>query len=239
MKKYGSLCPQTTIMCSIKNYFTALGLFIGNLIFGQENFTGYFEPDISLNYKVATDYSHNLELSQRSYIYNEALGLKARQLDIAHFSNLRIRYNQSIALGIQYRFRNVFEDDEENELRFTQQYNIIHQEGNLRFGNRLRIEQRISPSLTTHRFRYRFAMDLPLNGEKLNVGEAYFVASTESLLSVARGNRPEYDQRVTANIGWLLNNETKLQAGIEYRAENYAQRTEHILFLLTSLVYSL
>ena len=218
--------------------FLILSLCCG-LLFGQDNFTGYFEPDIALNYKVATNYSHNFKMSQRSYVYDDDFRFKGRQLDVSHFSKLKIRLNQSIALGLQYRFRNAFENDRENELRITQQYNITFKRGNVRWGNRFRTEQRITPSSTTHRFRYRLALDLPLNGEELDVGESYFIADTESLLSAARGNKPEYDQRVTAQIGWLLNKETKLQTGAQYRAESYNLGTENVLFLLASLVFSL
>ncbi|WP_373518102.1 DUF2490 domain-containing protein, partial [Pricia sp.] len=204
-------------MCCIRRFLWILAYFLGNSLFGQDNFTGYLEPDISINYKVATNYSHNFELSQRSYIYDKKLELRTRQVDIAHFSELKIAYDQSIALGIQYRFRQVFEGVGENELRITQQYNITNNYGSFRFGNRLRAEQRITPSLTTHRFRYRLAVDVPLRGEKLDVGEAFFVASTESLLSVARGSKPEFDQRLTATVGWLLKNNVTLELGSEYR----------------------
>lgn len=213
-------------------------LFLGNTLSGQDNFTGYFEPDIALNYKVLTNYKHIFEIAQRSYMYDEKLQLQVRQLDISHFSELKIAYGQSIALGIQYRFRNTF-DGGENELRFTQQYNITHQHGNLRIGERVRAEQRVRSSLTIHRFRYRLAFDLPLSGEKLDVGEPYFVASTESLLSVSRGNGPEFDQRLSANIGWVVSHSVKLEIGTQYRIENYTQSTENVLFLLTSLVLSL
>ncbi|WP_228027855.1 DUF2490 domain-containing protein [Costertonia aggregata] len=212
---------------------------MGNIVLGQDNFTGFWESDIALNYTVFNNYSHNFKVSQRSYTYDEKLDVRIRQIDLVHFSNVKISGNQSIALGVQYRFRNTFEADRENELRFTQQYNITSRSRNIRFGHRVRSEQRINKSLTTHRFRYRFALDFPLQGEQLDVGEAYLVTSTESLLSVARANASEYDQRFTANIGWLLHENTKLQAGLEYRFEDYTHRTENILFVLTSLVFSL
>ena len=222
----------------IRTNLAIILLLVGRALFGQENFTGYLEPDIALSYDVATNYSHNFSLSQRSYIYDDDFELRVRQLDIAHFSKLNIAYGQSIALGVQYRFRQIF-DGGDNELRLTQQYNVTHKSGNLRIGNRLRAEQRIRPSLTIHRFRYRLAFDLPLSGEELDVGEAYFVASTESLLSASRGSGPEFDQRVSANIGWLVNQTINLEIGTQYRVENYTQRTENVLFLLTSLAVNL
>ncbi len=206
----------------------------------QENLTIYLEPQTSFNYKVAGNYHHNFAFSNRSYLFrNENFQLKVRQLDIVHFSSLKIRDNQSIGFGIQYRFREAFENDRSNELRLTQQYNITHKYRNLRFGDRFRAEQRFTQSATVHRFRYRLALDFPLQGVQLDIGEPYFIVSTESLLSVAKGSKPEYDQRVTAHLGWLLSPKTKLQLGSEYRFENYTQNTENVLFFLTGLILSL
>jgi len=226
-------------MCSIKNIAQVCFFLLYTVLRGQDDLTGYLEPSIALNYDVAVNYSHNFKIAQRSYLYDQNLEFRGRQLDVSHFSNLKIRDDQSIAFGVQFRFRNLFESDKENELRLTQQYNLKIRKNTVRFGNRFRSEQRITSSLTTHRFRYRFAIDLPLNGEKLDIGEAYFVVSTESLMSIAKGKSPEYDQRLTSNIGWLISQIAKLQIGFEYRAENYNNTTESVAFFRTALIFSI
>lgn len=205
----------------------------------QENFTSYLQPVVALNYKVSSFYSHNFRVENRNYLVdNGDSGFQVRHLHFAHFSNLKIKDNQSIALGIQYRFRENF-DYGLNELRLTQQYNITKQPFVVRYGHRVRAEQRITNALTIHRFRYRFSLDFPLQGERLDVGEAYLVGNLETLLSVADVNRPEYDQRFTLNLGWLLNKETKLQFGAEYRFEDFLGITQNVLFFLSTLNFSL
>lgn len=83
-------------------------------------------------------------------------------------------------------------------------------------------------------------MDFPLIGEKLDLGEPYFVGSFENLLSVAKQNSPEYDIRLVGQVGWQLDDGMKFQIGVEYRIEDYtASVPEHILFLLTSAQISL
>lgn len=229
-------------MCSINRTVTCLLLLLcaSTITQAQENLTGYWQPQIGVNYKVSNNYSHNFSVAKRTYTLRDSeTEFTIRQLDLVHFSNLKIRGNQSVGFGIQYRFKGVFDDTKENELRLVQQYNSTKSDRGLRFGNRFRSEQRITNSLTIHRFRYRFALDFPLQGESLDVGEPYLVLSTESLLSVAKASLPEYDQRITANLGWVLNENTKLQVGTEYRAENYTHATEHVFFLLTTLVLSL
>lgn len=206
----------------------------------QDNLTGYWQPQVAINYDVAPLYSHNFSVTNRNYVLNDSeVQLNVRQLDVAHFSNLKIQDNQSIALGVQYRFRNAFEG-RGDELRFTQQYNFTKKPMTIRFGHRFRAEQRITKSPTIHRFRYRFTMDFPLKGETLNMGEAYFVGNLENLLSVSKMASPEYDVRLTGQIGWQLQGGLKLQTGLEYRLEDFSSGVpQNVVFLLTSAQISL
>lgn len=208
-------------------------------LMAQENFTGYWQSSIALNYEVSGGYSHNFSIQNRNYIYNnESLQLNVRQVDFVHFSNYKIEDNQSLALGILYRSRNIF-DGGTNEVRLTQQYNLQSKPYVIRYGHRLRSEQRLNQHITIHRFRYRFSLDFPLQGEKLDVGEPYFVGNLESLLSVAKMKQPQYDTRLTINFGWQLTNNTKLQIGSEYRLEDFNQNLEHVFFFLSTLNFSL
>ncbi|MFS4468725.1 DUF2490 domain-containing protein [Maribacter sp. 2210JD10-5] len=206
----------------------------------QENLTGYWQPQLSLNYEVAKNYSHNFSLAKRSYVFrDETFLFDIRQLDLVHFSKLKVSGNQSLGFGIQYRFRETFEENRGNELRLTQQYNITNKIRSLRLGNRFRAEQRITATATIHRFRYRLALDFPLQGESLDIGESYAIITTEALLSTDKGQSSAYDQRLTTQLGWLISDVTKFQIGTEFRAENYSQSTEYVFFLLTGLVLSL
>ena len=209
-------------------------------LYSQDGFTAYWQPGISINYKAAPGYQHNFSIANRSYIYqNAGWDFAARQIDLVHFSNWKFLDNQSLGFGLQYRFRKLFEADKGNELRLTQQYNITIRPQATRFGHRLRTEQRILKKLTIHRFRYRFAVDRPLAGEKLDVGEPYLVGTSEALLSLAKGAEPQYDLRLGLNLGWLLTNNGKIQAGLEYRIEDFSGFGNDILFLNTALVFSL
>ncbi|MBU2947878.1 DUF2490 domain-containing protein [Zobellia uliginosa] len=226
-------------MYYIKSFVIVLSFFFSITTFSQENVTGYFQPDISLNYKVSSNYSHNFKIAQRAFIYEDNFSYRTRQVDLSHFSTLKVGFHQSLGVGIQYRFRNTFDAPGENELRITEQYKFSHTYGNLTLGNRFRAEQRITPEKTIHRFRYRLSLNAPLKGEKLDIGEPYFSISAEPLLSVAESRKPIYDQRLTSHFGYLLNRETRLEVGAEYRAEDYNKNTHHIYFLLTSLIFSL
>lgn len=225
--------------CIKKRGYILYTLLCFEFLTAQDDFTAYLQPQIALNYEVSAFYSHNFSLENRNYLIEAGESqFQVRHLHFAHFSNLKIKDNQSLALGVQYRFRKNF-DGGSNELRLTQQYNFTKQPFVVRFGHRFRSEQRITRKLTIHRFRYRFSLDFPLQGERLDIGEPYLVSNLETLLSVAKSNTPTYDQRFTVNLGWLLNEKTKLQIGTEYRFENFGQATENVLFFLTALNLSL
>lgn len=227
-------------------YCTKVRLIIAVVLLGityarsQNYTTAYWEPEVALNYKVTPLLKQNFSLSNRNYIYNDnKTQLTIRQIEIAHFSSLAIDPYKSIGFGVQYRFREAFESNKENEVRLTQQFNITKNTNSARFGNRFRIEQRIQPTNLVHRFRYRFAVDIPLKGLKMDIGEPYLVATTESLLSIGKSIKPMYDQRLTSQIGWSISQHLKAQLGIQFRMENYTEHTEHVFFFLNSLVISI
>ncbi|NER10263.1 Protein of unknown function [Muriicola jejuensis] len=183
-----------TISC-IRSLLVIVVFFGFHELVAQESFTAYLQPQMALNYKVLPHYNHNLAISSRNYILrNREMEFQGRNLDISHFSTFSSGANTSFGLGLMYRFRKLFEPARENEFRLTQQLNITSRPLIVRYGHRLRSEQRIFPDLTIHRFRYRFTLDFPLQGEKVDVREAYLFLNTEALLSAAKGVSPQFDQ---------------------------------------------
>ncbi|MDC6351103.1 DUF2490 domain-containing protein [Zeaxanthinibacter sp. PT1] len=205
----------------------------------QENLRGFWEPEVEVNYDLGKGYSHNFALATRLYTYDDnRLTFRTRQLELGHFSGFSIRGNQSLALGVMYRWRESFEPDENNELRVTEQYNITRTYRRYRLGHRFRLEQRIQNPYTVHRMRYRLALDAPLQGEILNAGETYLVLNTESLLSLGKSLDPEYEQRLEIILGWHLEKGLNFETGLEYRLDDYTQRAQHLIFINNSLSIS-
>ena len=94
-------CQQIMTMSSINKTVTFLLVFLCVLTFAfaQENLTGYWQPQIGINYKVSTNYSHNFSVAKRTFILRDSqTEFTIRQLDLVHFSNLKIQGNQSIGL---------------------------------------------------------------------------------------------------------------------------------------------
>lgn len=209
---------------------------LSSIAFAQDDFETLGETEFAINHKATSAYKMNFSLRSRYYMYQyAALTFEFRQIDLVHFSSFNLDYNHSLSLGVQYRLREAI-DGGSNELRLTQQFNYTKQNMALRFGHRVRVEQRILNNLTILRTRYRLALDFPLNGEKLDVGESYLVTSVEALLSISDKIKPELDQRTTAQIGWLFTEKLRLQLGLEYRFEAFNIGTEQRLFVLSSVI---
>lgn len=210
-----------------------------NILFPQEEFTVFNESSLSFNHKPSKGYTINFSFKGRNYLYNENNAfVKQRHLELGHFSTFSITPKTSLSLGIMYRNRDWFENSE-NEIRTTLQYNIKSIIYHFRFGHRLRAEQRFYETSTAFRFRYRLAFDIPLNGEKLNIGETYFVGTSEILWTTLRESKPIFDNRWSAQIGWLISTQTKLQTGLEYRFDRLNVGSQQMLFLLTTAVFNL
>ncbi|MCB0398813.1 MAG: DUF2490 domain-containing protein [Winogradskyella sp.] len=224
-------------MSYIKIWLIFLACFVGlNVSWSQSNFEGLGETGFDINTDVSSNYKVNFAIRSRYYLYQDKdFNFENRQLDFVHFSTLSLDYNHSVSLGIQYRIRESI-DGGSNELRLTQQFNYTKKREALRFGHRVRFEQRILENFTILRTRYRFALDFPLNGEKLDIGEAYLIGSMEALISHNKNLKPELDHRTTAHIGWLISDKLKIQFGMEYRFEAFNLNTEEKLFLLTSAI---
>jgi len=212
----------------------------GLAMWGQEDLSLLLQPTISFNYSVSPTYFHNFSVAQRvSYLSLGQENLEVRNIDLSHFSNFKWGVNRSVGLGILYRFREAFEGENTDELRLTQQLNLVSRNHSLRYGHRLRSEQRFFSTETLHRFRYRFAVDGPLQGKKLDPGELYWIGGLEGILTVGKGTGPIYSLRTGGWLGYLATKVLKIQVGGEYRIVDLWDGNRPFLFLLTSLVITL
>ncbi len=201
----------------------------------QDDFSSLGESAIAINHKVSETYNVNFAFRSRYILYaDNAIQYQQQQVDIYHFSTFKLNFYHKLSVGIYHRKRDWFETGS-NETRITQQYSYTKQTLGIRYGHRLRAEQRILDHKTIFRQRYRFAVDFPLNGEKLDIGETYLVSSAEGLLSLSKPDKPETDIRLSAQIGWQATGSVKLQTGVEHRIEAFNVMAKNNLFVLTSV----
>ncbi|WP_047549988.1 DUF2490 domain-containing protein [Psychroserpens sp. Hel_I_66] len=209
--------------------------FISFAVNAQDKTSVLHDHEFALRHNFTKNYSTNFSLSSRAFAYkNEELDYNLRQVQLSHFSTFKLDLKHSIAFGIMYRNRNLFENSS-NEIRLTQQFNVKSLLSTLRFGHRFRTEQRFYETFTAFRFRYRLALDFPLQGLKLDVGETYFVISNEALLTNSSINKPEIDYRLSPSLGLQLTEKLTLEFGLELRLEALNIETSESLFLNTSV----
>lgn len=215
-------------------------LFLIQSIFPQDNTVVFWQPQVAINYQVGDHYRQNFTLANRNFVLRAGdLEFKVRQVDLTHFSKWIIKDNQSISLGLLWRNSDSFDDAFNNEFRLMQQYLILNRPHAVRFGHRLRAEQRIFSNLTIHRFRYRFGIDFPLQGQVLDVGEAYSLWSLEGITSVAKTLENQYSVRLRGGLGWRYGQQSRLQFAMEYRLVNLARSSFHVFLLETALIMGL
>lgn len=210
-------------------------LSVNFLSHGQDDLEMLHENAFSIRHSFSKNYNANFELSSRAFTYmDEAFIYTLQQLQISHFSTLKLDLKQSLALGVLYRNREAFEDSS-NEVRLTQQYNFKTISRTFRLGHRFRSEQRFYNDFTAFRFRYRFAIDVPLQGLKLDVGETYFILTNEGLLTTTKRDKPEIGYRISPSIGLQASNDLTIEFGVELRLSELNIETKESIFFNTSV----
>ena len=225
----------------MKNFFSIVLVALGTtILFGQNKFNGFYEPYIKLDYDVSKNFSQEFILEERTIWYDdESFKFDVKQIDLAHFSKLKLSDRNAVAVGIQYRFRENFDKDKENELRFTEEYTYTTKPKATEYEHRVRAEQRITSSETSHRFRYNFAVNRSFNGTEIKKGNAYIIGDLETLLTVAKTSKPEYEQRIGAGVGFAVSDLMKIELVAEYRLSDFTQNLVHELYFVTGLKISL
>ncbi|MEQ8705856.1 MAG: DUF2490 domain-containing protein [Phaeodactylibacter sp.] len=149
---------------------------------------------------------------------NEELQLSWSQLYVQ--GGLAYDLNSNWKLGATYRLsrRGSLDEVPNTENRFAQQISTSQRLRKYRLRERLLLEQRIFPKETRHRWRFRLALDYPLNGERLDQGEWYLnhqvALLSEPFETDAWTGR---EHRLYTGTGTLLPTGSRLEIGIEAR----------------------
>jgi hypothetical protein len=124
----------------------------------------------------------------------------------------------SIALGVFHRFQ-----ENEDGNRLIQQLSMLKRMRNLRINHRFRTDQTFTKNDAFEvRFRYRFSLEIPLEGAEVDPGEYYLLLSEEPIFSL-RGGEFEIENRTALAFGKLLNINEKLEWAVDYRIDGFIQ----------------
>ena len=229
----------TISCCSKRLFFLFLLLLPFSELLAQEDFSVFYEPEISVKVGGSKPWSFNFALSNREAVYvDEDSQFRALFLDFSHFTNYNVGFYGKLSLGLKYRFLELFDKTTYDEIRITEQYSYARKYNNLKTAHRLRFEQRFRKN-TSYRARYRFSIEFPLKGQKIDVGEFFLDLKTESLWSFQKAAVPEFDQRLGADLAYQLSQNTEISIGLEYQYEDYFHDPQTELFVLTGVSVSM
>lgn len=199
---------------------------ITGIVSAQQNkifFTGIF-PEISLTKRISPQYKLNFKVENQEILFdNRDSEIDNPQFthyrtDLMMFLNRDIRPGVSIAGGLFHRIQ-----DNENANRIIQQLAVLKRMRNLRINHRFRTDQTFTKNDDFEfRFRYRFTLEIPLEGAEIDPKEFYMVISNEPIFSF-KGDEFEIENRAVVALGKLYNQKEKLEWGIDYRTDGFIQ----------------
>jgi hypothetical protein len=233
-------CPFSLRYCLL---FILIAIDAGT-IWSQSDVPLILDSGVDVNLKVGGGFILNAGMRYRDIMIADLgeapIASDSRFLQFSSNLNYQIGFYDRLGGGVMFRSNSVGKDGVSNEFRITQEYIHVKKYNALRLAHRFKLDQRTFESLSPEfRFRYRFSLDMPLNGLKLDPGEFYALISTETLLNNGTAFAPEWDQRFNLAIGNQVLENMKGQVDIQYRGEDFTARTKNRIFLIVSLIISL
>lgn len=217
----------------ISYFFRALIILVPALGMSQADQV-VFQPATSISWNPQSRWSFNTAMEQRTQIKNDT---EAISMQIAQFAQYEIGFYSQLGIGVMYR--ELFDENQPEEVRFMEQYVHTKKYNQIKLAHRLRWDQRIRGDRTTHRWRYRLSGSIPLNGNVVDPSEYYITGHLETLFIAEYDQRPLYEQRAGLGIGKQLGSTFKLQTSAQYRWFDLTEETSTLLFLNISLYVSL
>ncbi|APU67864.1 DUF2490 domain-containing protein [Christiangramia flava] len=220
-------------------FFGICLVFISFPMRAQDAFSAFLEPEISINWNRPNRWSFNFAFGNRDILHErQETQFSVQHLELTHFTSYEVGFYGKLSLGLRYRFREMFDNANHNEVRIIQQYARERSFNRVAVAHRFRLEERFRDR-TTFRNRYRFSVEFPLNGDRVNRNEFFLVTETEALWSLGKQEKPSLEQRFGVSLGRAISKDAKLELGTEYRLNDYMKETAGELFISTQLSISI
>lgn len=198
-------------------------------------------PELGLNVPLSSKLKYTAKIESQNGVFRDDATVNNdwsyfhNQTDLQSFLEIKLTSRIKAAIGYQYRL-----EEGDNSHRSIQQITWLNQFRVFRLGSRVRADQMFSPSMSPeYRLRYRASTDIPLQGEKLDDGEKYFLLSNEIIYSLEAGES-SIENRVVAGIGHFFNRTKKLELSFDYRTDPYIPDVDrHRLWCKISFYWNL
>ena len=231
MKKIFFILPIFLIYLASENAFAQ----------SRHLFTSGLFPEAQLSYNIANDFyiTHKIESQHGMFDaqrLNKELDYSHTLTDLQSFIGKRLNPFVKVDMGYQYRIENG-----ENTHRTIQQVAILQRSNFFRMGHRIRTDQTFfNEESILLRLRYRYTVQVPLQGTDLDPGEKYLTVSNE-VIYMYQDSEDDIENRLVASLGFYVDDNTKYEVGLDYRTDDYLvpERFRSRLWLKFGVYWSL
>ena len=229
---YSSLSIRTV-------FFFLLVTIAGQDVFSQGIKPIFSENEFSVAISTSSSWSYSFGIANRALLMErgddlEEVRYAGEHLELNHFTSYSTGENSEASLGLRYRFRDLFHEENADEFRMIQEFSASSENLFIGWSHRGRFEQRFRNQETIFRLRYQFGLSKPITRK------TSFELATEALYSMSPQSKPEHEQRVEVGFENTSLQNWEFSFSLEYRMENYLQdRQQNELFILTGATLNL
>lgn len=229
---------KMTIPFIQKSFFLLLIFLISGNLKAQTSNEFLFEPVVEFNFLSESDWSYSFAVANRSLLGANISGEKVADftnvhIEVSPFIHYQVGESSEIAVGMRYRFREIYNELAKDRFKFVEEYNYAHPNSLLNVGHRFRMEQKFRTEETIFSFRYRVGIAQALN-EEFALG-----LSTEALYHISEVSKPEAEQRFTLEIANNYFENIEITAGFQYRMDNYFDDLANEYFILAGVGFDI
>lgn len=197
-------------------------------------------PEITLTRKVSDRLRVTTKVESMQRIFSstsdETFSYAYIRTDFQLFAAYKLNPFWEVSAGHQYRFAEGGPDSQ----RSIQQAGFTQKKSSYRILHRFRTDQTwIKEQAILFRFRYRPTLELPLNGQSIDPGEAYCLIADEVLYGF-RENDHGLENRIVISFGKMFSDRSKVETGLDYRVDQLLENAQrHDLWLRLAWFYSI
>ncbi|MFD2561402.1 DUF2490 domain-containing protein [Aquimarina rubra] len=205
----------------------------------QTSFTSGLLPKIVVSNKLSNNIKLINSLESRQQLWehqpNQNFSYDYLLTDLTTILSYKISSDKVFNIGYLLRF-------EEDKLvhRSIFQYSIARQLESIRVAHRFVTDQTFSRKESPEfRLRYRFTIEVPFNGYRVDPGEFYLKVNNE-YLGAYQNTNTDLEIRIIPFIGYELNPKSKIEIGPDYRISQFFEsETKNRLWLSINYYYAI
>lgn len=198
-------------------------------------------PQINVDFKLTDGWKVNSKLENRQILYQNPYDGTGGRVEFERTDlDVIITRDKGVlkGLGAGYMIRRQ-DIDGSFVHRFIQQYSFSRELTGINLAHRFRTDQTLEENeATQYRLRYRISLEKPLNGLEVDPKEFYLKFSNE-YVGILKDQVGNLEIRAGSSVGYNLTDNTQLETGFDYRAEELiGSNTEHLLWLTIGFYHS-